>query len=121
MTRNQKSPKTKKSAASSPKAAENCCEEGVHQHPDHSEVLPRLNRAMGQINGVQKMISERRYCVDILIQLRAAIAALRNVEMDIFESHTQSCLVNALNSKDHRDAETKIKELMELLRRRSII
>ena len=98
----------------------NCCAPDL-PHPDHSEFIPRLKRAQGQLAGIEKMIHERRYCVDILVQMRAAMSALRTVEVSIFEKHLEHCLRSALLSKDEKEIETKIKELTELLLRRSSI
>lgn len=97
-----------------------CCEpHGSHGHPDHLEFLPRLNRIGGQLSGIQKMIEDNRYCVDILVQFRAVMAALRSVEISIFERHLQHCLSSALLSKDKKQVDEKIQELTELLSRRT--
>ena len=109
--------KTKKAVTTK---APDCCDE-TQVHPDHRSSLPKLNRVEGQVRGIQKMVNEQRYCVEILVQIRAAMAALRNIEMEVFEKHTHSCLIHALNSPNKKEAEEKITELMELLRRRSII
>lgn len=94
-------------------------EEHGGPHPDHSEYLPRLKRAQGQISGIERMIEERRYCVDILVQLRAAMAALRAVEVSMFETHLQHCVSEALQSRDRKSIDRKIRELSELLTRRT--
>ena len=47
---------------------EDCCES---KHPDYSKLIPRINRAIGQLGGIKKMIEERRYCPEIIMQLRA--------------------------------------------------
>ena len=88
-------------------------------HPDHSNLLPRLNRAQGQLGGIEKMIRERRYCVDILVQFRAAMAALRSLEIEVFKSHLEHCVSQALSSRDAGEAQKKIDELTELLLRRT--
>ncbi len=90
-------------------------------YPDHSSQLTRLSRIRGQIEGIERMIGEQRYCVDILIQFRASMAALRAVELNIFDSHIRHCVASALKSKDEKVIETKIQELTELLGRRSVI
>ena len=95
------------------------CKMHKSSHPDHSGFIPRLNRIQGQIAGIEKMISEGRYCVDILVQFRAAMAALRTIEVGIFEDHLKHCLSSALLSKDEKQIEEKIKELSELLTRRT--
>lgn len=65
------------------------------------------------------MIGDGRYCVDILVQFRAAMAALRTVEVGVFEKHLEHCLSAALHSKDKKQIDVKIKELTELLTRRT--
>ena len=75
----------------------------------------------GQLRGLEGMIGDKRYCVDILIQFRAAMAALRNIEVGIFETHLQHCLKQALKSRDPKAADQKIREIAKLLERRSSI
>ena len=103
----------------SKKSDRSCETHAEHHHPDHSAHLPRLNRVEGQLAGIQKMIREGRYCVDILVQFRAAMAALRSVEIEVFESHLQHCLASALHSKNKKQVDEKIKELTDLLSRRT--
>ncbi|MBC7690235.1 MAG: metal-sensitive transcriptional regulator [Methylotenera sp.] len=100
-------------------AIAHCHEES--QHPTHSKTLPRLKRVEGQLKGICAMIEDRRYCVDILIQMRAAMSALRAAEMEIFQSHVKSCVREAMNSKDPKAADQKVDELIGLLTKRSII
>lgn len=73
----------------------------------------RLKKVSGQINGIDKMIDEGRYCVDILQQVLAAKAALNKVALLILESHAKSCVVTAI--KEDR-AEQSIDELMNVLK-----
>ena len=58
-------------------------------HHVYDQQLLRLRKIEGQVRGLQKMIEERRYCMDIVSQLRAAAGALKQVELDILESHLQ--------------------------------
>ncbi len=87
----------------------------THQHPCHKRELPRLNRVIGQLEGVKKMIEEQRYCPDILIQLRAARSAIRAVESSILKTHLQHCVAQSFNSEE--DKEQKLNELKELFDR----
>ncbi len=96
-----------------------CVANTLPTHPNHSEFLPRLNRIDGQLAGIQKMIQDSRYCVDILVQFRAVMAALRSVEVSIFEKHLEHCLASAMHSRDKKQIDEKIKELTELLSRRT--
>lgn len=77
-----------------------------------TNVKKRLRRIGGQINGIEKMIDDRRYCVDVLQQIMAARAALNQVALIMIESHTKSCVVNAI--KENRTEEA-VDELMGVL------
>jgi DNA-binding FrmR family transcriptional regulator len=86
-------------------------------HPSHEGQLPRLNRIAGQVEGVKKMIKERRYCPDILIQLHAIRSAVRNLEIEILDSHFSECVANAFQSKDQEQQKQKIEEIRQLIKR----
>ncbi len=77
------------------------------------DLRQRLKKVSGQINGIDKMIDEGRYCVDILQQILAARAALNKVALMILESHAKSCVVTAI--KEDR-ADQSIDELMNVLK-----
>ncbi len=87
-------------------------------HPDHKKQLSSLNRISGQINGIKKMIDNRRYCVDILTQLKAVKAAVHRVEQNVLKQHMQHCIVNAVASENEVEIQNKIDELMLLLSKR---
>lgn len=84
-------------------------------HPEHENQLIRLKKVEGQVRGLQKMIEERRYCMDIVSQIRAVTGALRKVELGVLETHLHHCVHNALATHDSRDAEIKIREILQLL------
>lgn len=77
------------------------------------DVKLRLKKVAGQINGIDKMIDEGRYCVDVVQQILAARAALNRVSLIILESHAKSCVVTAI--KENR-AEESIEELMDVFK-----
>lgn len=77
------------------------------------DMRQRLKKVSGQINGIDKMVDEGRYCVDIIQQVLAARAALNKVAMLILESHAKSCIVRAV--KEERGEES-IDELMQVLK-----
>ena len=91
-----------------------CCDS---QHPDYGKEIPRLNRVSGQIDGVKKMIEDRRYCPDILTQLRAIRSAVNSIEASVLETHIDSCVSDAFNSGNKAERTRKILELKELYRR----
>jgi CsoR family transcriptional regulator, copper-sensing transcriptional repressor len=85
--------------------------------PDHSAQLTRLNRVAGQVAGVHKMIEDKRYCADILTQLRAVRAAVKSIEANILEVYLGSCVADALQSGDAAARKTKIAEVTDLFKR----
>ena len=90
---------------------ETCCKE--HQHPSHKSEIPRLNRAIGQLEGIKKMINEQRYCPEILIQLKAVRSAIKSVESSILKRHLENCVVESFSNQ--QDAKQKIMEIKNLL------
>lgn len=77
------------------------------------DLKQRLKKVAGQVNGIDKMIDEGRYCIDILQQILAARAALNKVALMILESHAKSCVVKAIK-ENHADE--SIDELMAVLK-----
>ncbi len=86
-------------------------------NPDHTSQIKKLNRVIGQIEGVQRMIEAGRYCADILVQTRAAASAIRAIEQTILETHIQNCVADALSAPAQSKSNAKIKELLDLLTR----
>lgn len=87
-------------------------------HADHSEDLVRLRRIRGQIEGVERMIEEGRYCIDIVNQIRSIMAALRSAEGLVMGRHVRHCVKDAINANDTRLTEQKINELLTLFQKR---
>ena len=85
---------------------------------DHSEDLVRLRRIRGQIEGVERMIEEGRYCLDIVNQMRSIMAAIRSTEGLVMERHIRHCVKDAIEAKDPRGSEQKIDELLKLFQKR---
>jgi CsoR family transcriptional regulator, copper-sensing transcriptional repressor len=83
----------------------------------HEEQLTRLARIEGQVRGIRRMIEEGAYCVDILTQVQAAEAALRAVGRNILHKHMQHCVADAFRNPSEEDAEAKINELMDVMKR----
>ena len=76
-------------------------------------VVNRLKRIEGQVRGIQKMVEEDRYCIDILIQISAITAALKKVGFEVAERHVKHCVRHAVESGDGNEA---IDELMAVLK-----
>ena len=72
-----------------------------------------LKRVEGQVRGIQKMVDEDRYCVDVLLQLRAAKVALHRLEGLVLREHIAGCVVVAIASGYPVERQAKIGELIE--------
>ncbi len=81
---------------------------------DKSSLLARMKKIEGQAKGVQRMIEEERYCIDIVQQLTALSAAVDEVSLLILQDHIEGCVTDAIQEQY---GEEHIKELMETLRK----
>ena len=85
--------------------------------PSHAASAKRINRVIGQLNGIKSMMEERRYCPDILTQLRAARAAIKAVELTMLSNHLNNCVINAVAGGDEKEIKKKLEELETLIER----
>lgn len=108
MTQAEKT-KDLKSAASRPTA----------RHAVHADELARLRRIKGQVEGLENMIIDGRYCPDILLQVKAVVSALKSVELTIFERHIRHCLSGAVLNGNKKETDKKIEEIITLLSRKN--
>ena len=79
---------------------------------NQAELLRRLRRIEGQVRGVQRMVEEDRYCIDIVTQLQAITAAADKVAQQVLEEHIRGCVSDAIRERRGDDA---ISELMDVL------
>lgn len=79
---------------------------------ERTNLVNRLKRIEGQVRGIQKMIEEERYCVDVLVQITAVNNALKKVGMNVLERHTNHCVSGAIKSGD---GDAAIDELMKVI------
>jgi DNA-binding FrmR family transcriptional regulator len=95
---------------------------GYQRAERRDDLTRRLRRIEGQVRGLQKMIDEGRYCVDILTQIDAVTAALGRVQDRILESHLNHCVADALEGEDPAARREKVDEVVTLLKkyRRSV-
>ena len=84
-------------------------------HPNHEDKIKRLNRIAGQLQGIIKMIENKKYCVDILQQTRAITAAIKSVEQLILKDHMNACVSSAMRSKNKKEQDKKIEEVIKLI------
>jgi DNA-binding FrmR family transcriptional regulator len=90
---------------------------GYQRENRHADLIRRLRRIEGQVRGLQKMVDEGRYCVDILTQIDAATAALARVQDRVLESHLDHCVTDALESGDRAAGLEKVDEVVMLLKK----
>ena len=83
----------------------------------HGEELVRLRRIEGQLRGVQKMIEEKRYCVDILTQLSSIVGAIKSVEENILERHLKGCVRRSFTEGSREDKVRKMDEVIDVLKK----
>lgn len=94
-----------------------CCH-GRHKASPRSQelqdsIIKRLNRAIGQLNGVKAMIEDNRYCGDVLIQLAAAGSAVKSVERLVLQNHLKTCVADEIRNGN----DEIVDEAMDLIKR----
>jgi DNA-binding FrmR family transcriptional regulator len=83
-------------------------------HPSHKNQINNLKRIEGQLRGVQRMIEEGDYCIDILTQIKAIKNSIVSVEGKILKSHLRQCVRDSLNGDDTFD--DKVDEIVRVLK-----
>jgi DNA-binding FrmR family transcriptional regulator len=90
----------------------------VHGYAANKDALVRrLHRIEGQVRGIERMVEEDRYCIDVLTQIAAVNTALESLAFRILDDHVNHCVAGALASGDPVEAETKSKELLDAVHR----
>ncbi|SRR6266508_4437825 len=84
---------------------------------DKEALVKRLHRIEGQVRGIERMVEEDRYCIDILTQIAAVNTALEALAFKILDEHVRHCVAGALTSGDEQDAREKTEELLEAVQR----
>ncbi len=86
-------------------------------HDDKAAVLARLKRVEGQIRGLQRMVDEDTYCIDVLTQVSAATRALQGVAVQLLDDHLRHCVTHAVQSDDDAESERIITEASKAIER----
>jgi CsoR family transcriptional regulator, copper-sensing transcriptional repressor len=79
---------------------------------DKAKIMARLRRMEGQVRGVQRMVEEDQYCLDVLTQLSAIIAAARQTGLLVLEDHVRGCVLGSEHAQDEIDREELLTELI---------
>jgi CsoR family transcriptional regulator, copper-sensing transcriptional repressor len=86
-------------------------------HDDKEALIKRLHRIEGQVRGIERMVADDRYCIDILTQVGAVSTALESLAFRVLDQHVQHCVAGALASGDEADAKQKTDELLQAVQR----
>lgn len=78
------------------------------------DLIKRLRRIEGQVRGIQRMVEEDQYCVDVLVQIAAVRAALYKVGYNILENHAHGCVMRAVRAEED-NGEKAIEELLDIV------
>ena len=92
--------------------------EQVHGYAQDKEALVRrLHRIEGQVRGIERMVEDDRYCIDVLTQIAAVKTALESLAFRVLDDHVNHCVAGALASGDPDEAAKKSSELLEAVHR----
>ncbi len=80
------------------------------------QIINRMSYISGHLEGIKKMIKGDKYCIDIIKQNEAVIAAIRKANQIILENHLNTCVAEAIKSKNKKEQKKKIKELLEIFK-----
>jgi DNA-binding FrmR family transcriptional regulator len=86
-------------------------------HAQKTDLVARLHRIEGQVRGIERMLEDDRYCIDVLTQLGAVTTALESVAFRILDEHVRHCVADALASGDEDEARAKTEELLRAVHR----
>jgi DNA-binding FrmR family transcriptional regulator len=81
---------------------------------DHSEDIQRLKTIEGHIRGIQRMLEEDQYCIDIIRQIQAVQSALNKVSARILDGHLNSCVLGAIQGDDPAERQRVLNEITEV-------
>ena len=84
---------------------------------DRDALVKRLHRIEGQVRGIERMVEEDRYCIDVLTQIAAVNTALESLAFKILHDHVRHCVAGALSSGDEDAARVKTEELLGAVHR----
>jgi DNA-binding FrmR family transcriptional regulator len=87
----------------------------MKKNPSHKDNLVALRRIEGQVRGVQRMIENHEYCIDILNQIYAIKGALGRIEEKILEKHFQHCVTEAIKGTSQKEKQQKLDEILKLI------
>jgi DNA-binding FrmR family transcriptional regulator len=92
----------------------------THHHGYHGQkdaLVKRLHRIEGQVRGIERMVEDDRYCIDILTQIGAVSTALESLAFTVLDEHVRHCVAGALATGDEGESQAKAEELLQAVHR----
>ena len=89
----------------------------MKKNPCHNDQITALRRIEGQVKGLQRMIGEKRYCVDIMTQISSVVGALLRVQDNVLDKHLHMCVTDALKGKSDAEKKAKMNEIIGLIKK----
>lgn len=81
---------------------------------NQDQTLNRLKTTEGHLRGIQRMVEEDAYCIDVIRQIQAVQAALNKISKGILEDHLNSCVITAIQGEDPQERERVLKEITDV-------
>ena len=78
------------------------------------QLLNRMNYISGHLEGIKRMVKDDKYCIDIILQNEAVLAAIRKINEMILENHLNTCVTQAIKERSERERKKKFKELLKI-------
>lgn len=80
----------------------------------HENSLRRLKTVEGHVRGIQRMVEEDAYCIDVIRQIQAIQSALSKISTQILEEHLHTCLITAVRGEDEQERERVLREIIDV-------
>lgn len=94
-----------------------CCHKTKERSPEeHRKLINRLSRIEGQIRGIKRMVEEDAYCVDILVQVAAANAALNSFNKELLSEHIKTCVTNDIKAGKEETVDELVATIQKLMK-----
>jgi DNA-binding FrmR family transcriptional regulator len=84
---------------------------------DKDALIKRLHRIEGQVRGIERMVEDDRYCIDILTQIAAVNTTLESLAFQLLDQHVKHCVAGAIESGNKKEMAQKTQELLEAVHR----
>lgn len=93
-----------------------CCKTKNRTLEDQRKLVNRLNRIEGQVRGIKRMVEENAYCIDILIQVAAANAALNSFNKELLSEHIKTCVTNDIKEGKEETVDELVATIQRLMK-----